>query len=208
MRGGAGPREGRQGQDQGQSLDRRQVLDFNPLIASFKSIKWRSLQRYASPQSFDDLNRFLEKLPRNTGNSPLLAAGTAWLVAACIGLFTYIQIKDLTGMRAKLAETKALQPVVPKIKDKPGDAQDIKNFAATLAQTYPGLSIKPSGAAIQITAKTTASFAQFREAVGHVQNGGSGWRVSVDRLCVGRECKLDQLGAVLKITKVSIDKPQ
>jgi hypothetical protein len=183
-------------------------LDLQPFIASFKSIKWRSLQRYASPQSMDDLNRFLEKLPQHTGNSPLLAAGIAWLFAACIGLFTYMQVRDMTEMRIKLAETKALQPVVPKIKDKPADANDIKNFAAQLARTYTGLNIKPSGAAIQITSKSTANFAQFREAVGHVQNGGSGWRVSVDRLCVGRECKIDQLGAVLKITKVSIDKPQ
>jgi hypothetical protein len=177
-------------------------------LNSLKSFNWRSLQKYASPQAADDLNRFLEKLPQHAGQTALLAAGIAWVAAAAIGLYTTIEIRDLTQMRAKLAETKALQPAVPKIKDVPVDPANLKSFAETLSQIYTGLTIKQQGPAIYIASKSTANFAEFREAVGHVQNGGSGWRVSVDKLCVGRECKGDQLGALLKISKVSIDKPQ
>ncbi|MBU0859598.1 MAG: hypothetical protein KJ667_06650, partial [Alphaproteobacteria bacterium] len=64
------------------------------------------------------------------------------------------------------------------------------------------------GAGVFITSTTTGNFGEFREAIGHVQNGGSGWRVTVDRLCVGRECDRDKLAALLKISTVSVDKPQ
>ena len=63
------------------------------------------------------------------------------------------------------------------------------------------------GSAVSITSKATAGYAEFREAVGHVQNGGQGWRVNVDKLCVGRECKSFPLAALLKINKVSVEMP-
>jgi hypothetical protein len=172
-----------------------------------KSFDWRKYQRYVSPQAANDLSLFLEKLPQNAGKTVLLVAGIAWAAAAGIGLYTTIQVKSLTTLQAQLKETKALQPMVPKLKDVPVDSTAIKSFAQTLTETYPGLSVRQQGTSISMAAKTTASFGQFREAVGHVQNGGSGWRVSVDKLCVGRECPRDQLAALLKISKVSVDKP-
>ncbi len=168
---------------------------------------WRVLQRYLSPQATEDLNRFLEQLPQRVGQTVLIAAGIAWASAGAIGLFTTIQAKELTTMRMELKNAKALQPIVPKIKDVAVDQNEVKSFSESLTRIYPGLSVKQQGAAIFITASTTANFGQFREAIGHVQNGGSGWRVSVDKLCVGRECKQSQLAALLKINKVSVDKP-
>ncbi len=175
---------------------------------NFKAIDWRSLQKYVSPQASQDLNTFLEKLPQTAGNTVLVAAGIAWAAAAAIGLFTTVQMQTLTEMKAKLKETQALQPVVPVIKDVPVDPKLIETFAKEMALLYPGLVIKSQGPSITITANTTSSFAQFREAVGHVQNGGQGWRVSVEKLCVGRECDKDKLSVLLKINKVSVDKPQ
>jgi hypothetical protein len=175
---------------------------------NLKSFDWRRLKHYFSPQAAGDLNIFLEKLPQNAGQSILIAAGIAWAIGAAAGLFATMQTRSLTELRATLAETKALQPAVPKIRDVPVSADEVKNFAAVLAGTYPGLMIKQQGPAIYITSPNTGSFGQFREAIGHVQNGGSGWRVNVEKLCVGRECDKDKLAVLLKINKVSVDRPQ
>ena len=164
------------------------------------------IKKLSSPQAAGDLNKFLEGMPQAAGQTALIAAGVAWISAGAFGLYTNIQLKTLTEMRAKLAETQALQPLVPRITDVPVSQEDVQKFADSMQASYPGLQIKTQGPAIYITSDSTTAFGQFREAVGHVQNGGSGWRVSVDRLCVGRECEQVKLGALLKINKVSVDK--
>lgn len=168
---------------------------------------FRSLQRYFSPQASKDLNEFLERLPQTAGNTILIAAGIAWGAAAALGLYTTIQVQMLTELRAELKETTALQPPVPRIRDVPVNPQQVAQFSNDLENIYAGLTIKSQGAAILLSSPSTGNFGQFREAIGHVQNGGSGWRVSLDRLCVGRECDRDKLAALLKINKVSVDKP-
>jgi len=174
----------------------------------FKSFDWRSLQKYLQPQAANDLNAFLERLPQTAGNTVLIAAAIAWTAAASAGLYTFVQTKQMIELRAKLKDTKALQPLVPKITDVAVKADEVTKFAKELSEIYRGLNIKSQGATIQISAADTARFAEFREAIGHVQNGGSGWRVSVERLCVGRECDREKLAALLKINKVSVDKPE
>lgn len=180
-------------------------------LESLKSFDWKSLRKYANPQAADDLNRFLENLPRHAGKTALMAGGIAWAFALAIGLLAAIQMKDLTKLRAELADVKALQPMVPKLKNVPVSPAEVKTFAATLSHIYSDLDIKASGSAIQISSKSTSNFGEWREAVGHVQNGGSGWRISIDKMCVGRECGKkaggNQLDIVLKINKVSVDKP-
>jgi len=178
------------------------------LAFNFKSLDWRKLQRLTSTQAMHDLNDFLEHLPQTAGQTILVAAGIAWATGAAAGLFATVQARSLVELRAELKETKALQPMVPRITDVPVNPKDVDDFTKIMSVTYPGLSIKNQGPAIFITAPTTASFGQFREAVGHVQNGGSGWRVSVEKLCVGRECEREKLAVLLKINKVSVDKPK
>lgn len=173
-----------------------------------KSFDWRSLKRFASPQAAGDLNVFLESLPQNAGQTALAAAGIAWACGAAIGLFATVQSQKMTEMREQLRDVSALRPAVPKIQDVPVDQASLKNFSDTLSATYPGLTIRQQGAAIFITSSNTANFGQFREAIGHVQNGGQGWRVNVEKLCVGRECsQSDKLAALLRINKVTVEKP-
>ncbi len=181
--------------------------DISKSIESMKSFDWRSLQKYTSPKAAEDLNGFLEKLPQNVSHSLLIAAGIAWGMAGVLGLFTTVHIQKLTELRAELEEAQALQPIVPKIKDAAVNPKEVKVFEEKVRDTYHGLDIRSNGSSIAITSSSTAQFAQFREAIGHVQNGGSGWRVNVDRLCVGRECGQHALAASLKINKVSVDKP-
>jgi len=174
---------------------------------NLKSFDWRILNKYLQPQAANDLNDFLERLPQTVGNQVLIAAGVAWGAAGALGLYATIQTQKMIELRAQLKDTDALKPVVPRITDVAVRPDDVKKFADEMAKIYRGLSIRAQGSTIQITAAETARFAEFREAVGHVQNGGSGWRVTVERLCVGRECDRDKLIALLKINKVSVESP-
>jgi hypothetical protein len=173
-----------------------------------KSLDLTFLKKLADPKLSGDLNAFLEKLPHNAGQTVLLAAGIAWAMAGALGLFTTIQVKQMTELRAKLKETQALKPTVPVIKDVAVDSAEVANFSKELKEIYKNLDITQSESSITITSNSTANFGQFREAVGHVQNGGVGWRVTLDKLCVGRECDNNQkLGAVLRVNKVSVESP-
>jgi hypothetical protein len=179
------------------------MLDLNRV----KNFNWRSLKKYASPKATADLNDFLEKLPQNTGQTILIIAGIAWAAAAGMGLYTTLQLQKLTELRTAMQEAEALKPVVPVVTDVAIDSKEVTEFVDKITKVYKDLSIKVSGSTIVITAKSTGLFGQFREAIGHVQNGGSGWRVSIERLCVGRECGSDPLTASLKINKVSVSQP-
>ncbi len=173
-----------------------------------KSFDWRSLQKYLNPSAANDLNDFLERLPQTAGQTVLIAAGVAWMAASGLGLYTAVNVKALIELRAELKETQALKPLVPTLRNVPVSKKAVSAFSVGLKKTYPNLAIKQQGPSIQITAKTTGMFGPWREAIGHVQNGGTGWRVSVDKLCVGRECKGQALGVLLKINKVSVDIPK
>ena len=180
-------------------------MDFNKLQQQFKDFDWRSLKKYTSPHAADDLNAFLEKMPQNAGQTMLIIAGVAWAAAGAIGLYATVQIQKLTELRAELQEAEAVKPSVPQIKDVAVNPKEVEKFVGKMAETYQGLKITARGPTITITAKNTAVFGQFREAIGHVQNGGSGWRVNIDRFCVGRECDQYPLSASLKINKVSVN---
>ena len=172
------------------------------------SFDWQKIQKYFSAQSADDLNKFLEKVPQNAGQTVLIAAGIAWAMAAAAGLYTAVETQRLTELRAELKETQALKPKVPKIKNVGIPKKELEAFVESAAKSYRGIDIKVNGSTIIITANSTSNFAEFREAIGHVQNGGDGWRVSLEKLCVGRECdKQHKLAVSLKVNKVSVENP-
>ncbi len=172
-----------------------------------KSFDFRALNRYLNPQASDDLNRFLERLPQHAGNTALIAAGIAWSAAAALGLFSMMQTKQLTELRGQLQATEALKPVVPVIKMNAASAEEIKPFVEAVKGVYSGLTINSNSNVVTIQAKDTGLFSQFREALGHVANGGANWKIKVEAFCVGRECKQNTLNAVLKVEKLKIDAP-
>lgn len=176
-------------------------------LKKLQSFDWRSLKKYTSSQSSEDLNRFLEAMPGNVGQTMLIIAAVAWGAAGALGLYVTVQLKQLTEVRAQLQEAEALKPIVPVISDEPIDTAAVTQFVESIKNIYRGVDIRVSGSSVQLNAKSTADFAQWREAVGHIQNGGSGWRVNVDHVCVGRECKSSPLSATLKINKVSVKNP-
>lgn len=172
----------------------------------FKAFDWRTLQRYLSPQASEDLNTFLESMPSNSSNTLLAVLGVTWAFAGMSGLYATMQMQQLTELRIELENAQSLQPVVPNIQNVPVSRAEVEAFVERTKDTYPDLSIKDSGSAVTIAAPSTVFFGQFREAIGHVQNGGSGWRVDIDRFCVGRECAREPLSVTLKINKVSVTK--
>lgn len=173
-----------------------------------KSFDINKLKHILSSQSSDDLNKFLEKLPHNAGHTVLIAAGIAWGMAAAAGLYVAVQTQALTELRATLKEIEALKPAVPKIKNVPIAQAQIDKFIDNASKSYRGISLKANKSTIIISANSTANFAEFREALGHVQNGGDQWRVSLEKLCVGRECdNRTKLMASLKVNKVSVENP-
>lgn len=176
-------------------------------LKSLRSFNWRSLQKLTNAQSAKDFNIFLEHLPQNVGQTMLIIAGVAWAAAGLIGLYTTVQMQKLTELRSKMQEAEAVKPVVPQIKDVAVNADEVTDFLNRTTEIYKTLEIKGSGSTINVNAGSTAQFAAFREAISHIQNGGSGWRVSVSHLCVGRECEGKPLSASLNINKVSVDKP-
>lgn len=176
-------------------------------LKKLQKFDWRSLKKYTSPQASEDLNKFLEKMPANAGQTMLVIAAVAWGVAGVLGLYVTVQVQDLTELRAELQTAEALQPVVPRISDVAISSGEVTKFVESVTNIYRGLDLRASGSAVSLQAKSTGNFGQWREAVGHVQNGGSGWRVNVDHLCVGRECKPNPLSATLKINKVSVENP-
>lgn len=174
---------------------------------NLKSFDLKSLQKYLSVESVDDLKHFLEKIPQNAGQTVLIAAAIAWGMAAAAGLYTSVQTQKLTEFRTELRETEALKPSVPTIKNVTIPKEEVEKFVANAKKIYRGIDIKVNGSTIIITAQSTLNFAEFREAIGHVQNGGDEWRVSLVNLCVGRECDKYKLAASLKVNKLSVEKP-
>jgi hypothetical protein len=178
-------------------------MDFNKL----KNFDWRSLQKYTSAQSSEDLNRFLENLPQNAGQTMLVIAGICWATAGLVGLYTTVQMQRMGELSNELMAAEALQPVVPTLTNQAVDAGQIKKFVEGMSGIYKDLDIKDSGSKLTIKAGTTSHYGQFREALSHVHNGGDGWRLDVEELCVGRECKKAQLYASISINKVSVSQP-
>lgn len=173
-----------------------------------KKIDLSIMKKLMDPKSAGDLNAFLEKLPQNAGQTILIAAGIAWAMAGALGLYATIQAKALTELRAELKEAEALTPIVPTIKDVPIATAEVEAFIKKVTDSYKGLTLSVNGSNIVITSPQTSNFAQFREAISHMQNGGSGWRVSLEKLCVGRECgQSEKLAVSLKVNKVSVENP-
>lgn len=174
----------------------------------FKSFDIKKFEKFFSAKASDDLNRFLENLPNHAGKNVLIAAGVIWALTAALGLYASIQAQELTILRAELREVQALKPAVPTIKNIAIPKKEIEDFVKKAEKNYRGINISSKGSTIVITATSTANFVEFREAIGHVQNGGDGWRVTLEKLCVGRECDRNyKLAVSLKVSKVSVEKP-
>lgn len=169
---------------------------------------WKVINTYLSPRAMNDLNAFIENLPQNAGRHILVMAGVAWISVAGLGLFTMMKAQQLNNLRAQLQDAKALKPIVPVIHDVPVEAKEVSDFAKKMADAHRGLDVKASGNMIEISGPSTGLFNLFRESILHTISGGAGWKVSMDNMCLGRECKQKQLFIFMKINRIVVDKPE
>lgn len=166
---------------------------------------WRILKRYLGPEAAQDLNAFLEGLPHQVGHSLLIVAGVVWGSAGALGLYTAVQTQQLIELRAELEEMQTVKPNVPEVRNVAERSSKVKEFVQSAKKAYPDVNMRVSGSTVYLTAKDTRFYPQFREAIGHIQNGGQGWRVDVEDMCVGRDCSKNPLAIQLKVNKVSIE---
>ncbi|MBL8639003.1 MAG: hypothetical protein JNK24_01480 [Alphaproteobacteria bacterium] len=171
-----------------------------------QKIDFRAFKKYFAPHAAADFNLFLEKLPVNVGKPALIAAGMSWFMVVCLGLFCVMQMKSLTDLRLEASKQDAIKPMIPVVKLEAVDQKSVKSLVDDMKTVYPDLTFSLASGNLLIQSKSTANYSEFREALGHIVNAGAGWKISVDSLCVGRECKQNALDAKLKIQKLKIDK--
>lgn len=167
-----------------------------------------TLKRYLSPGAYKDLDVFVEQLPMRAGQGLIIAGVAAWLMAGLAITYVTMQANHIMQLRADILKAEALKPTVPVINRAAADGKSVDEFAKKLAELYKQLSVSARGNRIELRAATTDKYGAFREAVGHAFNGGPGWRLSVDEMCVGRECEGNQgLYGTFSVFRLQVDKP-
>jgi hypothetical protein len=167
-----------------------------------------ALKRYFSPGAYKDLDVFLEQLPMRAGKLVIIAGVTAWLVAGCCIVYVVTQANHVMGLRADILKAETLKPTVPVITQVPVDGPEVDAFAKHLVELYPQIQVMAQGNRIEIRGQTTDKYGAFREAVGHTFNGGTDWRLNVEEMCVGRECKANTaLYGAFTVYRLRVDKP-
>ena len=167
-----------------------------------------SIKRYVSPHAYKDLDVFIEQLPMRAGKTLLIAGLSAWVIAGLSIVYVVMQANSIMALRADILKAEALKPTVPIISKLPADAAEVADFAKKLGELYPQLTILGAGNRVEIRTFKTDMYGAFREAVGHAFNGGIGWRLDVEGLCVGRECPNNTaLYGAFTINRLRVDKP-
>lgn len=168
-------------------------------------------KKITSPKASGDLNAFLENLPKKTGQTLLIMTGVAWAGVGLVAVYATMQLQAFTELRAELQETEAVNPAVPSIENRSVSREEVDTFVKQAEKIYKNIAFDAKGNTITISGNSTQLFGRFREAVGHVQNGGKGWRVTIKELCVGRECKESKkkpLDITLNINRIEIKEPK
>lgn len=174
------------------------------MAGSFQ-FNFQKYQKYFSSQAVKDLDRFLDTLPQNAGKLVLMAAAGIWLFASIGALFAVTEVSKLSEMKMEKTSATALTPKLPKIVERPVDNKVLVDYIEDIKNSYSRLTIttQKSGE-VTVTATTTASYTEFRRFVDQLQYGADNWRVDIKRLCIGRECKGQQIQAGLIVSEVRI----
>ena len=164
------------------------------------------VNKYLSPQSMMDMNRFLEELPARAGYGVLIAGGIVWLIAGLGIVYATTLAQNVSDIRTELIKTEALKPVVPTISTQSVSSDDITKFAARINPLYRDVNISALRNTLSLTSSSGRYFGAFREAMNHAYNGGTRWRLAIDYLCVGRECQNGFLQGSFKVNTLSINR--
>lgn len=173
-----------------------------------KQFNLANLQKYTSPQAIKDFDSFLDALPLNVGYNALVAAGLACLLGGASVWFAAQETQKVSQLHSELMSVQALQPPVPVLKYAPVKQAQLKPLTDKIVSTFKGVVITGSAdGEVNITAPDTDYFPQFLAAISYLQRGGKNWKVKINTLCVGRDCKSAKLGANMKVEEVSFGGP-
>jgi len=173
-------------------------FDFNKLNAS--------INKYLSPQGMNDVNRFLEQMPLRAGYGVLIAGGIVWFLSGLAVVYATTVAKDVADIRTELIKSEALKPVVPQIIKQPVASSELSDFIDKISPLYNNITITSNGSKIVVTSTSGRYFGAFREAINHVYNGGQGWRLSLESMCVGRECVGQFLQGTFSIDRLKVQR--
>lgn len=148
-----------------------------------------SLNKYFTTQGMADINKLLEEMPLRAGYGVIIAGAVAWLFAGMAVFYATTIAQDVASIRAELVKSEALKPEVPQLVTTPVAVDEIKSFIEKVNPMYKDINISIKGNNLVMNANSGRYFGAFREAINHAYNGGQGWRLSLQSLCVGRECK-------------------
>jgi hypothetical protein len=166
-----------------------------------------AINKYLSPQGMSDLNKFIEQMPMRAGYGVLVAGGVVWLIAGLAVVYATTVAKDVSAIRAELVKSEALKPVVAQLVRTPVPDSEISAFVDKVDPLYNDVSIKNNGSGtIQVTSGSGRFFGAFREAINHAYNGGQRWRLSLQSLCVGRECKGGFLNGTFNVDTLKVQR--
>lgn len=165
-----------------------------------------AINKYLSPQGMKDMNKFVEQMPLRAGYGILIAGGIAWFIGGLAVVYATTVAKDVSEIRAELIKSEALKPVVASLVKTPVPATDIKDFVERVDPLYKDVSISASGGNIIMSSSSGRYFGAFREAVNHAYNGGQRWRLSLESLCVGRECKGGFLSGTFNVNTLKVQR--
>ncbi len=161
-----------------------------------------------NPQSIKDFDRFLDSLPLNVGYNAIIAASIAWILAGAAVVFASVEAGKVSKLRSDLLAIEALKPPIPQMEYNNVSKPILETLVKKMEKLYPGVGIIVNGdGGITISGSAVSYYPQFRAAIGHIVNGGRLWRVNVNKICVGRECKGPSLQAELNVSMARVSEP-
>lgn len=175
-----------------------------------KQLNMATLQRYTSPQAIKDFDSFLDNLPTNVGLNALMAAGFVCLLGGGSVWFAAQQTEKVSKLHTELMTIQALKPPVPTLKYVAVPQKTLKPLVDKITGTFKGVTITGNADGdLTFVSQDTDYFPQFLAAVSYLQRGGKNWKVRINTLCVGRDCKAGtKLSANFKIESVLIGEPE
>lgn len=164
-----------------------------------------AIQRYLSSQAVKDFDSFLDSLPEKAGKISLICAAIVWICAAAAILFVSTQTSALNKMKLEQISVEALVPKVPQVVKRPVDREDLDEFLESIKGEYSKVSAKANRSGqVTVSSPTTSGYFEFRRLLDHLQYGGNNWRIDIETMCIGRECKGAQINANLLISQVRV----
>lgn len=164
------------------------------------------INKYLSPQGMTDMNRFIEQMPLRAGYGILIAGGIAWFIGGLAVVYATTVAKDVAEIRAELVKSEALKPVVAKLVRQPVPTNQVENFVERTNPRYKNVSISSRGNKITLVSTQERYWGAFREAINHAYNGGQRWRLSLESLCVGRECESGFFNGVFNVDTLKVQR--